>query len=314
MRHNTWLFIPATLSVLVLTSCGDQPTQSTNDLTLETASISDTWIMRRPKPTERKDEVAAVVPNDAGQSILYLIGGSEPFGKSLATVEAYNPATDRWSRKQDMPIALSGSNGAGVIGGKIYVAGGHKRVAWGPTVYLLFVYDPARNTWTQKRGMPVHGAEGVAGVIGDQLYVAMPDPDRAGHTYFFRYNPATNKWTTLPSPGDRYGMGAVLYGKFYLFGTQTEAYDPATNAWTRKAPQPPIPDPGVSAGGAAAAAAGKLYVFDENTFVYDPLSDSWTVRTTGARGVPGVAARVFVDGKPRIEVLQDGTDNWQYFP
>jgi hypothetical protein len=272
--------------------------------------------MRRPKPTERLNEVTAVVPNAAGQSILYLIGGNDFSGKSLATVEAYNPATDRWSRKHDMPLALSGSNGAAVIGGKIYVAGGHKRVDFGPTAYLLFVYDPATNTWTQKRGMPEHGADGVAGVIGDQLYVAT-NPDQVGHTYFFRYNPATNKWTTLASPNDRYHMGAVLYGKFYLIGKQTEAYDPATNVWASKAPQPPLEMwPEVAGWGATAAVGGKLYVFHtrEKTFVYAPLTDRWTVRTLIPYGGGGVAARVFVEGKPRIEVLLDGTDNWQYFP
>jgi N-acetylneuraminic acid mutarotase len=315
MRHRPWLLFPLALSVLVLTSCGDEPTQPiprTDQASVlpANAQASDTWLMRRSRPTERDYVVTAMVPNAEGQSVLYVIGGAEPFGRSLSVVEAYNVATNSWSRRQDLPIALASVNGAGVIGGKIYVAGGHKRVRWGPTVYLLFVYDPVRNTWTQKRGMPEHGAEGVAGVIGNQLYVSVPSEDQRDHSFFFRYDPATNQWATLPSPSHNYNMGGVLYGKLYLVGNQVEAYDPATNQWTVKA-SPPASD--INTGGSAAAAGAKLYVFGgQRTLVYDPTGDTWSVRTPGSGG--GVAARVFLNGKPRIELIPSGTDNWQYVP
>ena len=57
-----------------------------------------------------------------------------------------------------------------------------------------------------------------------------------------RYDPATNKWATLPSPKHAYRyVGGVLYEKLYLVGGQTEMYDPATNRWTDKGFRAPMP-------------------------------------------------------------------------
>jgi N-acetylneuraminic acid mutarotase len=265
----------------------------------------------------RNNVVTADVPNTAGQSILYVIGGSSPNHpySALARVEAYNVATNTWSQKQDLPVALSEINGAGVIGGKIYVAGGHKIKTWGPTTYLLFVYNPATNTWTRKRGMPEHGAGGVTAVIEDKLYVATPTGDQGDQqSNFFRYDPATNQWTRLPSPSHAYFMGGVLYGKLYLVGNQVEAYDPATNQWTAKAP-PPADDGALNIWGSAVAAGAKLYAFGGGKIlVYSPSTDSWTTRPAGPPSWGAIAGRVFLNGKPRIEFVGDGTDNWQYTP
>jgi hypothetical protein len=320
MRHQQRLLTPLTLGALslALASCGDQPTQP--NLPAEPAPIdaasapaSDTWIQRAQDPVDRVGFVTATVPNAAGQSIVYVIGGwnyGNAQGKKL--VEAYNVATNTWSRKRDLPIGLTNFNGAGVISGRIYIAGGQKQ-NWGWSTYTLFVYDPAKDTWTRRADAPARGAYGVTGVIGDMLYVAERSATQADHSNFMRYDPATNKWVTLPSPKHAYQMGGVLYGKLYLVGSQTEMYDPATNQWTDKASAP-------MSGRVAAAAQAKLYVFTTDqyprrTLVYAPLSDSWTVRGPGPIPWEPTAARVFVDGQPRIEVI--GTfspSNYQYVP
>jgi N-acetylneuraminic acid mutarotase len=331
MRHNPWRFTPAALGVLILTSCADDLTQpDTADqqpAALATALAPDTWIKRTPDPVERIATVLADVPNAAGQSVLYVIGGwlRGISAQGLKVVEAYNVATDTWARKRDLPIGLSYINGAGVIGGKIYIAGGDRQT-YGWTTYAVFVYDPAKDTWTRLAGMPVRGGNGVLGVIGDKLYVEepadakywWPSPGTLGDQaprHFFRYDPATDKWTTLPSPAHAYFMGGVLYGKLYLVGNQTEAYDPATNKWTVKSPPP---SGKYDIWGSAAAVQAKLYVFGEGTgktLVYAPLIDRWTVRPNPAvgAGIAPVAARVFVDGRPRIQVLSEGM-NYQYVP
>ncbi len=177
----------------------------------------------------------------------------------------------------------------------------------------MFVYDPARDTWTRLAGMPVRGAMGVAGVIGGKLYVSVPYADNSDRSHFLRYDPATNKWTTLPSPAHAYYMGGVLYDKLYVVGNQTEMYDPATNKWTAKAPPPSayIDIWGARRPRRPSCSSSPVY----RTLVYAPLSDSWTVRPNFAPGVEigPVAARVFVDGRPRIEVLSEGRND-QYVP
>lgn len=320
MRH--YLRLLATLNLgslsVALASCGDQTTQP--NLPAEPMSVAaasapapNTWIQRAQDPVDRVGFVTATIPNAAGESILYVIGGWQ-YGNAqgLKLVEAYNVATNAWSRRSDLPIGLTNFNGAGVIGGKIYIAGGQKS-NWGWSTYTLFVYDPAKDTWTQRRGMPVRGAYGVTGVIGDKLYVAENSKWGADQSDFIRYDPTTNKWTMLPSPKHSYIMGGVLYGKLYLVGSQTEMYDPATNRWTDKAPAP-------MSGRIAAAVQAKLYVFTTmdyppRTLVYAPLSDSWTVRDPGPVPWEPTATRIFVNGKPRIEVI--GTfspSNYQYVP
>jgi hypothetical protein len=231
-------------------------------------------------------------------------------------VKAYNVATNRWSRKRELPIGLANINGAGVIGGKIYIAGGERQnMGW--STYGAFVYDPGKDTWTRLAGMPIKGANGIAGVIGDKLYVAVPYPYPADQSHFLRYDPATNKWATRPSPKHAYHMGDVLYGMLYLVGNQTEMYDPATNQWTDKA-RPPSAY--IDSWGAAAAAQAKLFVFNPGvvggrTLVYAPLTDSWTVRSVGATEATwdAEAVRVSVDGRPRIEVVNKSA-NYQYVP
>ncbi len=323
MRHNPWRFTPAALGVLVLTSCADDLTQpdtaNQEPVALATAPASNTWILRAPDPVDRVGFVTATVPNAAGQSIVYVFGGWW-YGdaQGLKVVEAYNVATNTWSRKQDMPMGLTNFNGAGVIGGKIYIPGGQKKNG-GWSTYTLFVYDPATNTWAQRAGMPVRGARGVVGVIGGKLYLAQPSETQADHSNFLRYDPMTNKWATLPSPKHAYSMGGVLYDKLYLVSHTTEMYDPATNQWADKAPAVGISLDYVC--GTAGTAQAKLYLFlscenPRQTVVYAPLSDTWTVRTPGPIPWEPTATRVLVDGRPRIEVI--GTfsplSHYQYVP
>ena len=115
--------------------------------------------------------------------------------------------------------------------------------------------------------MPIVGARGVTGVINGKLYVLTTCyEDFAGYydtcdpARFFRYNPATDRWVTLPRPHNSYenGTGGVLDDRFYVTaGSNLEMYDPATNQWTVKA-SPPSP---THWGAAGAVQSAKLYVF-----------------------------------------------------
>jgi N-acetylneuraminic acid mutarotase len=214
-----------------------------------------------------------------------------PAGAPVAKVTAYNVATNTWTDRRPLPRRLAGTNGAGVLQGKIYVTGGYSEIGtnglW-PTVYM---YDPATNTWTRKRDMPTVTGEpgrqypaggGVTGVIGGKLYVVsgcyLNDPTygllgQACNPLFLRYNPATDRWVILPPPFTQQGItdpsiGGVIDGKFYVMtgsfdpndpsgGVKAHfaVYDPATNTWTTRTPLG-LERPGV----ASAVLGGKLYV------------------------------------------------------
>lgn len=336
---NSRLLVPSllTLGALGLAACGEDTTQpnppaAQAPATPEAAVASNTWLTRRDMPLDLVSQVAAVVPNAQGQSILYVIAGrkvSDFSPKPVGEVRAYNVATNIWNySRRDMPAALYAMNGAGVINGKIYVSGGLTSNRSTPPSPALFVYDPAKNTWTQKRNMPEGGAWGVTGVIQDKLYVVtfsrgLPD----GVANFFRYDPTKDSWTRLPSPTNYFslgGGGAVLYGKLYLIAKPVLVYDPATNQWTTKGPLPG------DLTGAPVALGGKLYLFGADTqpftghpgiFIYHPLTDSWTqlpLLTTLGSGNPAelAATRVFLNGQPRVEVVGGSRpgNNLQYIP
>jgi N-acetylneuraminic acid mutarotase len=323
MRQLLSLSAALALGSFALASCGDETTQPNTAadepaVIPQLAGASNTWITRAAPLVSRFLLFTATVPNAAGQSVVYAIGGKPNENYSLRRVDAYNVATNTWRRKADMPTALRDQTGSS-MNGKIYVAGGISTPNL-PTAFL-YVYDPVTNTWTRKRDMPTRVAGGASGVIHGKLYVLASG-------FFFRYNPATNSWVRLPAPAGLYNAGAVLFDKFYAVGDAWKGwdklvvYDPATNQWTTKAPPPPL---GFYFGDAVAV-GGKMYVIglqalnpEETgsyvrnvTWVYSPGSNTWSERTPGPEA-PYTATKVFLNGRPRIEAIYGGL-NLQYIP
>jgi len=82
---------------------------------------TDTWTTEAPMLTARAGPTAGVI-----NGTLYVVGGFPAYPQvvtSLATVEAYNPATNTWATKALMPTAR-GTPAGGVVNGVLYVAGG----------------------------------------------------------------------------------------------------------------------------------------------------------------------------------------------
>ena len=307
---------------ILLASCGDNSlgpnpaTTSTHQAALE----SNTWLVRHNVPYDWTGMVTAAVPNAAGQTILYAIGGSTPAGACLGRVQAYNLATDTWKSRTDLLAALCGINGAAVVNGKIYVAGGAP-TAKGP-VASLYMYDPTTNVWTQKRSMPEPGSGGISGVIKGRLYVVTITKTGAK---FFRYAPSTDTWVRLPSTDYWWlgGGGGVINDRLYLIAQAVKMFDPATNQWTTKGQLPG------DLHGASAVVRRQLYIFGADTrpgredwgiFVYDPIANTWTrkrlLATLKDSYNPLGASKVFLNGEPRVEVVGGARpeNNLQYIP
>ena len=73
-----------------------------------------------------------------------------------------------WTPRAPLPAARQLPNGAAVINGKIYVAGGLTPL--GPT-RSLYVYNVASNSWTTKASMPIRSHGGAAAAIDGKLWV-----------------------------------------------------------------------------------------------------------------------------------------------
>jgi Kelch motif len=87
-------------------------------------------------PTARTFPAGAVLN---GQ--LYVITGIVDSDPPLQTVEVYNPATDEWRAETPIPTGRDHLGEAGVIDGKLYVAGGWNP-CFGCDIATLEVFKP----------------------------------------------------------------------------------------------------------------------------------------------------------------------------
>jgi len=106
---------------------------------------------------------------------VYAIGGRRAgYDTNLATVQAYDPRTSRWSRLPDLP-APRGGTGAAAIAGRIVSVGGESPAGTERTVWAL---RPSTRRWARLPDLPTprHGL-GVVALAGRVWVVAGgPEP------------------------------------------------------------------------------------------------------------------------------------------
>jgi N-acetylneuraminic acid mutarotase len=234
---------------------------------------------------------------------IYVIGARN-FSSDNNQVWEYDPATQSWTQKANMPTGR-GQAACAVVDAKIYVVGGNNSAGnnWLTTFER---YDPATNLWTTLPSLPTSVGRGfLSAAAVDGLIYAMG----GGNSYYttgfsenYIYNPQTNGWTTgAPLPKPRTGHGAaVIDGRIYLARGQhqdienrpmyandiVDVYDPATNSWSTAAPltYPRHFLDVVAMHGRMYAIGGCLSPDGEDTKVayveeHDPRDDYWRIVT-----------------------------------
>lgn len=299
------------------------------------ALASNTWTRRAPYPgPEALGLSAGVVPNAAGQPIVYTLGGHAREGNNGSSIQTYNVATDQWGVVGDGAfVRVSDANGVGRIGKRLYLTGGRTYREGFEAFRATLVYQTNTNRLFNVADMPLATADGVTGVIDGKLYVLpgtcstepiAPPPCVEGVwiRQLYRYDPATNVWITR-RPAPRFhasGAGGVIGGKFYVVGgsgpTGTiaglDVYDPATNSWKSLAPMPVVGDGDL----VAAVVGSKLYVVSWRlvngivkirNYAYNPNTNTWTVRA--APPVTGELVRVNLDGRGHLLLVNSSDIN-----
>jgi hypothetical protein len=173
---------------------------------------------------------------------IYVVGGGTGNG-SVPGTEVYDPATDTWSDKAQIPTARQ-SLTAQAVNGVIYAIGG----MYGRQDN--HAYNIASNTWSTKASMPT-GRTGPGSAAVNGLIYVIGGQTAAGDVLATveAYDPSTDKWTTkTPMPTPRvYPAVAVVNGIIYAIGGQkadestlqtVEAYNPGTDKWTTETPMP----------------------------------------------------------------------------
>lgn len=253
---------------------------------LSALAAAQTWSTRAPIPTPRWNPASVVLDGR-----IYLIGGQDSAApwRSIPTVEAYDPGTDRWETRAPMNFDRWGL-AAAVVNGRVYAMGGRRGPAGGghsPTA-VVEEYDPVADTWFVRDSMPTPRGYCGCAVWQDTVFVL---GGRRGSSQILnvveKYVPAADTWLgETPMPTARYTFGLAQVGeKAYLAGgwntNLVEELDFATRQWATKAPMP-------TARGTAGVAVYSDWVFvvggrggqSNELECYVPELDTWLVLNT----------------------------------
>ena len=254
---------------------------------------TDTWERKADMPTARAGVSTFVVDGKiyaigGGKGKKYQVGrGWGNSGKLLPTIEMYDPVTDTWSQKADMPVPRS-SNSTCIVDGKIYIIGGvaANRKQW--RLDSVDIYDPATDTWTKAKSMNHARGGASVSVVNGKIYVmgGVGWPQIPNHPGPFLssvevFDPKNNQWTEItemPAP-KAFHTASVIDGKIYVIGggfrgddqfkylSTVEVYDPETDRWTQE-PDMPIG----RCGHRAEVINENIYIFGGSSAVFRPLT------------------------------------------
>ncbi|HEX7483658.1 MAG TPA: DUF2341 domain-containing protein [Candidatus Saccharimonadales bacterium] len=252
-----------------------------------------------PVAAQNADETVALVNNK-----FYIIGGyNQGAGDPLGINYSFDPATNAYAKKADMPTLRWGPISA-AVNGKIYVFGGRNN-SGGSTANEM--YDPVANTWTTKAALPAGLADqGITGCTdGTLIYLAY-------NNLLYVYNPATNTYTQKASmsnstmPMLSWSTCSYVNGKVYIINgyangvatDTTRIYDVATNTWSAGAPSPFATYGSMREN---VVIGNKIYLvqgqrasaeFSSAVYEYDIPTNTWTEKSFGKHAADGVAGGV----------------------
>jgi len=185
---------------------------------------------------------------------IYVGGGGAGCGGTIDAFYRYDPATNSWTARANLPVPLLGAAGASdsTYG---YIACGVN--AGGTLTSTLYRYNPSADSWTILNTLPgpARWAPFMAYYQG-KLYIGggvISSSFCGSNPYvqdFYAYDTATNTWTTLANhPNTHFEGWAVAYnGKIYVTGeaitcccsctNQFYYYNIASDSWS---PMPVFP-------------------------------------------------------------------------
>jgi N-acetylneuraminic acid mutarotase len=221
-----------------------------------------TWSSKKSNPLHR-EESQSIVYNGK----VYAVGGYVDDYAATLRVDAYDPSSNTWTRKRDMPAAFPDTHAAVVkdpnghtfwfIGGFLGSFTHESDGPHGPPgTNLVYKYDAAADTWSKGPSLPFARAAGGAGIVDNKLYYfggadITRNTDK-GDTFMLDLNNQSAGWkkvATMPNPRNHLG-GVAANGYIYAIGGQhgvedasvmqseVDRFDPKTLTWSKVASLP----------------------------------------------------------------------------
>lgn len=154
MPSMDWMGMPAVVNNKVYIIGGHNSSGALSTV-LEYDPSTDTWnASRTPMPTARYAPATAVYNNK-----IYVLGGNYGNNKN----EVYDPTTNTWQSKADVPFDSAGWGVAGVINGKIYYTDSETS--------NMAVYTPETDSWSSLSGLTMPRSYPTGETVNGRLYV-----------------------------------------------------------------------------------------------------------------------------------------------
>jgi N-acetylneuraminic acid mutarotase len=184
---------------------------------------------------------------------------------------------------------------------RVYIFGGSCNYLCGEDATASWIYDPAKDAWSDAAPMPEERVAGSAAVLDGYIYVV---GGQGVSQDLLRYDPEADSWERLaPLNEPREHVTAVaLDGEIYAIGgrwreelNSVEVYDPQSNEWAFTGSLRTA-----RGGHAAAVMAGKIYVMGgevvlssltpqiiDEVEIFDPKTGGWSPGPTLPLGLHG---------------------------
>lgn len=254
-------------------------------------------------------------------SLGYLCGGIDTAEVIHKDLWAYDPQTDAWTQKADLPGSARRDAISFVIDNFAYVGSGMDSISGpiGTTLKDFWRYDPNMNAWAAVADFPGAGGNGVYFAtgfsVGGKGYLCGGKTGASLYSnQLWEYKPSNNQWIQRANfPGGvRYQMLSFVVGNKAYVGMGTDqnifkkdvyCYDPGANNWQSIAPFP-----------AYERGSASTFTLEERGFVclgnngglltdlieYNPKTDTWTLRAAYGGSGRKSAVSFVIDGKAYV--------------
>mgnify|MGYP000089838327 CR=1 FL=1 len=269
------------------------------------------WRNVPPMSARRMNHTATLLPDGR----VLVIGGEDFQGRMHATIEAFDPATERWQTMTPLPTGLANHSATLLPSGQVLVAGGGlsntKNYPGDDARMTSYSYDPIADTISETGALnharshhrAVWLPSGKVLAVGGGSGSYATNPNFADIlTSAELYDPSTGSWMeTAPTARARafHTLSALPDGRAIVVAgvnemetsfADAEIFDPAAGLWST-VPSMPSQDrfrhaTCVLADGRVLVAAGKKANtgFLSSALTYEPLSGSWSIVGAVTRG------------------------------